>query len=123
MTQKEAQALADKINAGALNSRGRPTQEDGFSLDLQCMDDACEDFIFSEDFVIRDADAVAAQAVKEVEEDFVTSPITNDVGQTVTFVESDKLHGWVTEHKNLRIIAITGYGGYVIVYETPKVEK
>jgi len=38
MTQKEAQALADKINAGALNTRGRPTQEDGFSLDLQCKD-------------------------------------------------------------------------------------
>jgi hypothetical protein len=38
MTQKEAQAIADKINAGALNSRGRPTQEDGFSLDLQCKD-------------------------------------------------------------------------------------
>jgi hypothetical protein len=66
----------------------------------------------------------------ESPKDFATSPVSNDVGQTVTFVETSKIHGWVTEHKNLKIVSITGYGagtkdygGYIIVYETPKVEK
>ncbi len=36
MTPEEAQAIADKINKGALNSKGRPLQEDGESLDLKC---------------------------------------------------------------------------------------
>ena len=74
--------------------------------------------------------AVLLVGCMESPEDFATSPVSNDVGQTVTFVESDKLHGWVTEHKTLKIVALTGYGagtktngGYVIVYETPKVEK
>ena len=61
--------------------------------------------------------------------EFATSPITNDQGQTVTFVRQGDLHGWFSQHRNLRIIALTGYSGnngtigYVVVYETPRVEK
>ena len=45
----------------------------GTVLATNGMDDACQSFIFSEDFIVRDADIAAAQAVKEVEEDFVTA--------------------------------------------------
>lgn len=38
MSLPEAQAIADKINAGALNSRGRPTQADEETLDTSCKD-------------------------------------------------------------------------------------
>lgn len=54
--------------------------------------------------------------------DFSKEPVTNAVGQTVTFVKGSDLHGWVKEHQNNKIIAITGYSGqygtqgYVIIY-------
>jgi hypothetical protein len=61
---------------------------------------------------------------------FADKPVLNDQGQTITFVRQDALHGWITEHKNLKLIALTSYNGgdsgttgYVVVYETPKVEK
>lgn len=60
--------------------------------------------------------------------DFAKDPVTNNVGQTITFVNAANLHSWVKEHQNNKIIAITGYSGesgtdgYVIVFNT-QVEK
>lgn len=62
-------------------------------------------------------------------EQFATAPVENFHGQTITFVKADILHGWLTEHRNVRIVTMTGWnasdgngGGFIVVYETPKVQ-
>lgn len=45
----------------------------GTVLAINGMDDTCLSFIFSDDFVEKGAEAAAAQAVREVEEDFATA--------------------------------------------------
>lgn len=62
--------------------------------------------------------------------EFATAPVENFHGQTTTFVSADVIHGWFLEHRNVRIVALSGWAisggnataGYIVIYETPKVQ-
>lgn len=56
-------------------------------------------------------------------------PFVNKHGQTILFMSGIPLSDWLIAHPDLKIVCITQAGnarhmpGYVIVYETPKIEK
>lgn len=58
-------------------------------------------------------------------------PVTNAHGQTITYVDNTAFHGWLKEHRKVKIISIAqitaGEGeryGFIVVYENkdPNVE-
>lgn len=61
--------------------------------------------------------------------DFAKDPVVNNSNQTITFIRQENIHGWVKEHMNIKIIALSSFrggncDGYIVVYEAAvKVEK